>query len=489
MGERAMKRDADVIVIGGGIGGVAAGALLAHGGRHVILLERNGFLGGRCTSYDREGFVIDAFVHMVGRCEKGPFGEIMRRMGRPGAIEWWHATPDCRPVCFIDEERYPYPDASFCSREELLEYYRGFGLAEQEVRAALRLQDTILEMSYEETFALDDVPYSRWVKRFTTHPALLALEHQKALLYCVVTLNEASAGEFIRMMQNCQRDANVGYPKGGCIRIPEAMAEVIRDHGGSVRIATSVEKILIKGGRVEGVRLRGGEVLRAPVVVSNAGIRETVLRLAGEGLFPSDYVKRVQGLTTGKLVEETPMGMVYLKLALDAPVIRDPMILRNVRTGAIQGSVELMEGLVQDRPPSGYQGINTFIPVTSVMDPNLAPPGKQLVNFFGLAPVASKDWQVWVDYHLGYLFRLYPEVKEHVMWYDMSTLGGISRFSGRFHPDIIGIAQSVGQTGEKRPSPATPVEGLYLVGADVGKDNIGTELAAESAVRLTEMLS
>jgi len=111
--------------------------------------------------------------------------------------------------------------------------------------------------------------------------------------------------------------------------------------------------------------------------------------LAGESLFPTDYVKRVQGLTTGKLVEETPMGMVYLKLALDAPVIKDPMILRNVRKGAIQGSVELMEGLVQDRPPSGYQGINTFIPVTSVMDPNLAPPGKQLVKFFGLAPLES----------------------------------------------------------------------------------------------------
>ncbi|MGW8322310.1 MAG: FAD-dependent oxidoreductase, partial [Thermodesulfobacteriota bacterium] len=39
-----MKQDADVIVIGGGIGGVAAGSLLAHAGRRVVLLERNAFL-------------------------------------------------------------------------------------------------------------------------------------------------------------------------------------------------------------------------------------------------------------------------------------------------------------------------------------------------------------------------------------------------------------------------------------------------------------
>jgi phytoene dehydrogenase-like protein len=123
------------------------------------------------------------------------------------------------------------------------------------------------------------------------------------------------------------------------------------------------------------------------------------------------------------------------------------------------------------------------------MDPNLAPPGKQLVNFFGLAPIESKDWQVWVDYHLGYLFDLYPEVEKHLMWVDFSTISRINHFSGRYHPDIIGIVQSVGQTGKNRPSLVTPVEGLYLVGADVGQDNIGTELAAESALRLADILS
>ncbi len=483
-----MKQDADVIVIGSGIGGAAVGALLAHAGRTVLLFEHNPFLGGRCTSYEKDGFLIDTFVHMVGRCEKGPIGDVMNRVERPDGIRWWHATPDCMPKMFIDDQQFPYPSPSFATRDELAQFFRGCGLGDEDVQVALKIRDTYQEMDYEETFKLDDMPYSQWVKQFTSNPTLLALEHQNTLLICVTTLKEASTGEFIRVMKNCDGDENIGYPKGGCIRIPQAMAEVISDKGGEVRTSTAVERILVEKGRVVGVRLASGQELKAPLVISNAGIRETVLNLVGKELFPADYVGWVQDLTTGKLVERTPMGMIYMKLALDEPVLDSPLILRNTKEGAFEGSMEMMQALIEDKPPQGYKGINSFIPVTSIMDPELAPPGQQLVNFYGLAPINSQNWQSWIDYHMGFLFTIYPDVEKHVMWSDFSTLNRINKYSHRLYPDMIGIVQSVGQTGEKRPSPVTPVEGLYLVGSDVGKDNIGTELAAESALRLADII-
>lgn len=484
-----MNTDTEVVIIGAGIGGLAVGALLAHGGRKVLVLEGNPFIGGRCTSYEKEGFIIDVFVHLVARCEKGPFGQIMRAVGRPDGIRWWHATPDSKPILVLDGEIYPYPDLSFCTREDLEDIYRrGFGLSEGDVQAAMRILDSILKMGYEETVTLDQVPYSRWLRGFTSNPIILAMEHQKTLLSSVVTSREASAGEMIRMFQNVQRDANIGYPLGGCISIPRALADVIAAHGGEVRTSAPVECILVEGGRARGVRLAGGQEIRASTVISNAGIRETALRMVGESLLPPDYLERVRGLSTGKLVEETPMGMVYMKLALDEPVVEAPIILCNVKEGAFQGSRDLMQGLMLDRPPEDYKGINSFIPVTSNMDPHVAPPGRQLVNFYGLAPPNSANWQRWVDYHLGFLYGLYPEMRRHVMWYDFSTLNRVQKFSGRLYPDIIGIAQSVGQTGRDRPSPVTPVEGLYLVGSDVGRDNVGTELAAESALRVAEMI-
>ena len=91
------------------------------------------------------------------------------------------------------------------------------------------------------------------------------------------------------------------------------------------------------------------------------------------------------------------------------------MIMRNVKEGALEGSKEMMKGLFLDDPPGDYKGINSFIPVTSNMDPSLAPPGCQLVNFYGLAPLNSKNWQKWIDYHMNFLFSLYPEVENHLM--------------------------------------------------------------------------
>jgi len=405
-----MKRDPDVIVIGAGIGGTAVGALLAHQGRKVCLVERNPFIGGRCASYQKEGFVVDVFVHMFGRCEKGPFGEILRRVGRPGALRWWHASPESRPVLFIDDKACPYPDPSFSSREETAAVYRAFGLDDKAVEEAFRLRAAIDGMPHERTFDLDGTPYSSWLRTFTDNQTLLAIEHQKVLLYSVVTSREASAGEMIRLMANTHRDASIGYPFGGCSAIPEAFASVIRDAGGCIRLGAAVSAILLENGKARGVRLDSGEEVRAPLLVSNAGIKETMLRYVDEANLPADYLDRVKSLTTGKLVEETPVGMIYLKLALDAPVIDAPVIFRNVREGLLEGLGRLMQGIADDRPPSGHKGINIFIPVPSNMD------------------------------------------------------------------------------GRERPDPVTPIENLFLVGSDVGRDNIGTELAAESALRLADLL-
>jgi len=484
-----MNPTPDILILGAGIGGTALGALLSFQGYKVRILERSAFVGGRCVSYRKEGFTIDVFVHMFGRCEKGPYGEILRRVGRPDALRWWHASPESRPLFFLDDEPHPHPDPSFSSREEAAQVYRALGLAEEDVAAAFRIRDAIATLGPEETEALDDVPFSRWLRRFTQREEILALEHQKVLIYSVVTSREASAGELIRTMQNAERDAAIGYPMGGSSAIPETFARIVREHGGSVERGCPVSHIRVEKGRVRTVVLEDGSEVRAPVIVSNLGIRETLLKYVGREHLPPDYAARVEGLSTGKLVEETPMGMIYLKLALDRPVIDAPLIFRNVRAGAFQGLTELMQGLALDRPPEGYRGINSFIPVPSNMDPTLAPEGKQLVNFYGLAPVQSGDWNAWVRYHLGYIFRLYPEMEKHLMWYDFSTLERIRAYSGRFHPDIIGIVQSVGQTGRNRPSPTTPFANLFLVGSDVGRDNIGSELAAESALRVADLLA
>ncbi|MHA1143935.1 MAG: FAD-dependent oxidoreductase, partial [Candidatus Helarchaeota archaeon] len=72
------KNNFDAIIIGGGCGGLGAAAKLVSAGKRVLLLERNSFLGGRCSSYKKQGFTIDLGTHIITRCEFGPIGHVLK---------------------------------------------------------------------------------------------------------------------------------------------------------------------------------------------------------------------------------------------------------------------------------------------------------------------------------------------------------------------------------------------------------------------------
>ena len=73
----------DTIVIGSGMGGTSAAALLAKAGLRTLLLEKNPRLGGSCSYYEKRGFHIDYGTHMFSRGWKGPLGAVQRRLGIP----------------------------------------------------------------------------------------------------------------------------------------------------------------------------------------------------------------------------------------------------------------------------------------------------------------------------------------------------------------------------------------------------------------------
>jgi phytoene dehydrogenase-like protein len=79
---------------------------------------------------------------------------------------------------------------------------------------------------------------------------------------------------------------------------------------------------------------------------------------------------------------------------------------------------------------------------------------------------------------------IFPEISQNTVAVERVLTTQVSGLSGRAAGECIGIAQEVGQSGSNRPAASTPIEGLYLVGADAGGRGIGTEMAADSALRL-----
>lgn len=60
----------DAIVVGSGIGGMAAGVLMAHQGKKVLIAEKHDCLGGRVSAYKKGEFNFDLGVHIISRGNK-----------------------------------------------------------------------------------------------------------------------------------------------------------------------------------------------------------------------------------------------------------------------------------------------------------------------------------------------------------------------------------------------------------------------------------
>ena len=80
-GGSVSAREFDAVVIGSGLGGLTAGALLARAGLRVLVLERNDRFGGAATTYTHGGLTVEASLHeMSGADKEGPVTEVLRAL-------------------------------------------------------------------------------------------------------------------------------------------------------------------------------------------------------------------------------------------------------------------------------------------------------------------------------------------------------------------------------------------------------------------------
>jgi prolycopene isomerase len=474
-----------VVVIGSGPGGSSFAALMAHAGHRVTLLEKNEFAGGKCTSQPFGDYIVDTGVHMFGRGPKGPFGLITGILGE--GPQWSRTLPSftVRASGKGNMAMYPsmfHPMSGLALMKASLQgwFHQNMGrcvakaLSNYGPGGTLELFRKMADPRcplYEE---LQDRTVEEFLSTFVASRDLGRMFHAQCMITTVLPWDRASAGEFMYILSSTMQAQYLSYPIGGSSEIPLSFLRAFKREGGVLRLGCEAARIDVADGKVRGVITRDGEMVPADYVVSNAGIKRTVA-LAGRESFPEEYAARVDALKESE-------AFIAVKLLLDRK-------LSSMRTPCMMHIPDLDPEHMFDYLKDGGipSDLFLFITVPSIWDPMLAPPGKDAL----IVGVPAPSDLSRVDQCVGLLDlaeriagEVFPEIKGHVVDKQRTHIAHTSHLTGRATGECIGLAQEVGQSGTRKPAPAMPVRGLYLVGSDAGGRGIGTENAAESALYL-----
>ncbi|MBN1288608.1 MAG: NAD(P)/FAD-dependent oxidoreductase [Actinobacteria bacterium] len=472
--------DYDAVVIGAGVGGCAAGAALAGAGKKVLVLERMGEVGGRCSTSTKDGFKMDTGSHVIYQAGYGPFLQALKRVNKENDVDFYYIQKMMLRVG--DRSLKMNIGKVMDTMEKILPSF---------VLKMMGMTTPVMEMMSNMM-----MPITYFFDKFTIRSLLAPVIPFKPVqnvidwLSCTMYgtgFDRTPMGELMRTlfqafgpMTKSMSEGNMfmGYVKGGLAEYPKALCRGIEEHGGEVRTGVDVKKILVENGKVTGVELETGEVIKTNLVISNGGIKETVKNLVGEDKFDKKYVDYIKSLKNG-------ICGWCLRLALDEPFVDYDFIL-SIPDKDNQELVHQVwdDHIVIDR----VSGLMATSP--SRMDPTLAPPGKQSVIVIGPHSFEPKEnWPKWEEKAFEAIECVFPGISDHVMWHDFLTPTTYLALGEEESP-AVGIAQCMGQAGADRPSSESPIEGLYYVGAEAGKYAFGvaTEMATMSGLNCADYL-
>lgn len=490
----------DAIVIGSGIGGLAAAALLArHGQRRVLVLERHYAIGGFTHVFRRPGYEWDVGVHYVGEVQPGGLLRPLFDEITDVQLAWADMGPVYDRV-FLGETRFDFPRGEDALRARLVERFptelnaidRYFALVHETVAAT---HDFLAGKAFPRLIGAMVMPLAR--SRFfrlsdrTTREVLESLTADQRLIGVLTAqwgdygLPPAQSSFAAHALIAHHYLGGGSYPVGGAARIAQTIAPVIRTCGGELLSNAEVAEIVIEGNRAAGVRMAAdGAVLRAPLVISDAGVANTFGRLVPAPLAERHGLRAaLAGLSPSIAHACLYVGLrgTARELGLERSNIWVYPDERHERTLAAAADAAA--------PPPAY------ISFPSAKDPDFERrcPSRATIEVATLLPWARFDaWRDtrWhkrgTDYAavkqalatrlLDILYRHVPQTRGAVEIAELSTPLSTRHFAGHPHGEIYGIAHSPARFRHPQLRPQTPVRGLFLTGADVATCGVGGAL-------------
>ena len=266
-----------VLIIGGGLGGLFCGAILAKEGLKVTVLEKNAAIGGGLQSFTRFGEVFDTGMHVVGGLQEG--GNIRRLLEYLGIWNKVHveAIPaDCADLLYFAEDKHYYRIAS--GKEQFVASLAKDFPSEQDnltryVDAMYRLVEE-MDLFHLRPGARDIFSHS---EEFSMAADAFIAKYisDKKLQRIVAYVNPLYGGRagttpaFIHATISVLHINGLCRFAGGSQLFAETLGDFIKAHGGEVLASEEVQHIHTEGRNITGVTTRRGQHFSADYYISD----------------------------------------------------------------------------------------------------------------------------------------------------------------------------------------------------------------------------
>ncbi len=421
-----------IVIIGGGVAGLAAGIYSRLNGFETEIIEMHSIAGGQCTAWDRKGYRFDYCLHWLVGTSFGPFHSVWKETG---VIDGSTKIIDHDIFSnIIDEQGNDFIIYSDLARWE--EYL--LQLAPEDSKSIKRIVSDM-----EKTVSVDpftDPPGMRspgyYLKAlFTMLPALYVMAKYSKMSYddYINKLNiknsrlkyflgklfggsDFSALAFL-MMLAWFNQRNAGYLIGGSRPMAERMAEKFRALGGVFRFHKKVAAINIVNNTATGVTLEDGTSIAADYVISAADGYSTLFDMLG-GKFLSDELKDA-----------------YLNWELFTPIVQVSFgINKKIDSGNYFTNYHYRGEIGSTKLKTGYSIMNYSF------DPTMAPDGKTVIVVRYESP-----WDIWKDMGreeyftekerirkdtIGLLEKSHPGITQFIEVTDVATPRTTVRYTG-----------------------------------------------------------
>ncbi|MGB6100171.1 MAG: FAD-dependent oxidoreductase [Comamonas sp.] len=337
----------DAVVIGAGAGGMSAAAHLVAAGRKVLLVESQDRLGGRASSEEIDGFIVNRGAIAIERGSS--FEQTFDLLGVPLDV------------------REPQPATVFRIDGKIIDPSKGGGwnlILGGLTKAAAKIGASFGDVRKGNAELPEEaITTEEWLRKFTKNQTVHRLFRNFCAAIWAANADELPARAFLTYFAFKGAFKRFGFCPRGTIGVWNDLGDGIRAKGGEIWLDAPVSKIHVANGRTTGVDVvRKGVTQRveARVVISNVGPSATI-RLAGEAAMGDAYVAKARKVLR-------PAANIVVNFATQQRLIDQPGLITFANTERLCNLGELTAMCPEMAPPGWHLYVAYVVPKPALGD-------------------------------------------------------------------------------------------------------------------------